>query len=182
MIDSTQSTTPAATPAAAPAADANPGVIFNFEKIYIKDMSIEIPHAPQIFLEQEAPALETSLNITADSFAEGMYEVVVTATATTRIKDKVVFLVEVAQAGIFEIRNFPADQIAPMVEIHCAGVLFPYLRANVSDVVTRAGFPALLLPTINFEALYAQRIGQTGQAQAKGETAGPIAIVTPAAH
>ena len=179
MTNSTQVPTPAATPTAT---EANPGVIFNFEKIYIKDMSIEIPHAPKIFLEQEAPALETSLNITADSFAEGMYEVVLTATATTRIKDKVVFLVEVAQAGIFEMRNFPADQIDPMIGIHCAGVLFPYLRANVSDVVTRAGFPALHLPTINFEAFYAQRMEQMREAQAKGETAGPTAIVTPVVH
>ena len=165
-----------------PVADSNPAVVFNFEKIYIKDMSIEIPHAPKIFLEQEVPTLETSLNINADSFADGMYEVVITATATTRIKDKVVFLVEVAQAGIFELRNFPTDQIDPVIGIHCAGVLFPYLRANVSDVVTRAGFPALHLPTINFEAFYAQRLEQLREAQAKGEAAGPTAIVTPVTH
>ena len=154
-----------------------PGVVFNFEKIYVKDMSIEIPHAPGIFLETEAPALETQLNIDANNFSEGMYEVVVTATVTTRLKERIVFLVEVKQAGIFEVRNFPQDQVDPLLGIHCAGVLFPYLRANVADIVTRAGFPALHLPNVNFESFYAQRLQQMEEARRAGE---PLAAAGPA--
>jgi len=151
-------------------------VVFNFEKIYVKDMSIEIPHSPGIFLETEPPALETQINIDANNFSEGMYEVVVTATVTTKVKEQVAFLVELRQAGIFEIRNFPADQIDPLLGIHCAGVLFPYLRANVADIVTRAGFPALHLPNVNFEAFYAQRLQQVEEARRKGESAAPTQV------
>jgi len=151
-------------------------VVFNFEKIYVKDMSIEIPHSPAIFLETEPPALETQINIDANNFSDGMYEVVVTATVTTKVKEQVAFLVELRQAGIFEIRNFPADQIDPLLGIHCAGVLFPYLRANVADIVTRAGFPALHLPNVNFEAFYAQRLQQVEEARRKGESAAPTQV------
>lgn len=162
-------TTAAAQADAAPATDAAP--VFNLEKVYVKDMSIELPNAPEIFAETEVPALETSLNINADQFQEGYIEVVLTATATTKVKDKVVFLVEVAQAGIFEMRNIPPEQIDPIVGIHCAGIVFPYLRANVADMVTRAGFPALHLPNINFESFYAQRLEQLRQNEATGQTA-----------
>ena len=151
-------------------------VVFNFEKIYVKDMSIEIPHSPGIFLETEPPALETQINIDANNFSEGMYEVVVTATVTTKVKEQVAFLVELRQAGIFEIRNFPADQVDPLLGIHCAGVLFPYLRANVADIVTRAGFPALHLPNVNFEAFYAQRLQQVEEARRNAESAAPAQV------
>ena len=156
---------------AAPQADAPATPVFNLEKVYVKDMSIEIPNAPGIFAEQEVPALETTLNINADQFREGYVEVVVTATATTKLKDKVVFLVEVAQAGIFEMRNIPPEQVDPIVGIHCASIVFPYLRANVADMVTRAGFPALHLPNINFEAFYAQRLEQLHENEANGQAA-----------
>lgn len=152
-------------------ADAAAQPIFNVEKVYVKDMSIEVPNAPAIFAEAEVPQLETSLNINADQFLEGYFEVVVTATATTKVKDKVVFLVEVAQGGIFEIRNIPAEQIDPLVGIHCASIVYPYLRANVADMVTRAGFPALHLPNVNFEAFYAQRLEQLRQNEANAASA-----------
>jgi preprotein translocase subunit SecB len=152
-------------------AAAAQNIVFNFDKIYLKDMSIEIPHSPAIFLETDPPALETQLNVDANNFADGMYEVIVTATVTTKVKDKVMFLVEVRQAGIFEVRNFPQDQIDPLLGIHCAGVLFPYLRANVADIVVRAGFPALHLPNVNFEAFYAQRIQQLEEARRNGQPA-----------
>jgi preprotein translocase subunit SecB len=153
------------------------------EKIYVKDMSIEIPHAPQIFLEQEPPGLETQLNISAANFAEGLYEVVVTATVTTRIRDKVVFLVELGQGGIFQLRNIPAEQIDAVVGVHCASVLYPYLRANVSDLITRAGFPALHLPIVNFDTFYAQRVqeAQAAQQAAQG-TPGAAAVPGPTTH
>ena len=162
---------PADSTAGQSAADPGTQPVFNLEKIYVKDMSIEIPNAPGIFAEQETPALETTLNINADQFQEGYVEVVVTATATTKAKDKVVFLVEVAQAGIFQMRNIPADQMDPIVGIHCASIVFPYLRANVADMVTRAGFPALHLPNINFEAFYAQRLEQLRQNAEAGQAA-----------
>jgi preprotein translocase subunit SecB len=154
-----------------------------YEKIYVKDMSIEVPNAPQIFLEQEAPSLETQLNVNATNFADGLYEVVVTATVTTRIKDKVVFLVEMGQGGIFQLRNIPADQIEAIVGIHCASVLYPYLRANVADMITRAGFPALHLPSVNFDAFFAQRVEQARAAQLAGESApGPATIISGTQH
>lgn len=159
---------------AAPSAVDETQPVLSYEKIYVKDMSIEVPHAPGIFLEQDTPELETQLNVNATNFAEGLYEVVVTATVSTKVKDKVVFLVELGQAGIFQIRNFPADQIDPLVGIHCASVLYPYLRANMADLITRAGFPALHMPNVNFEAFYAQRLEQT---QAGQETA-PTTIMS----
>lgn len=158
----------------APSAVDETQPVLSYEKIYVKDMSIEVPHAPGIFLEQDTPELETQLNINASNFAEGLYEVVVTATVSTKLKDKIVFLVELGQAGIFQIRNFPADQIDPLVGIHCASVLYPYLRANMADLITRAGFPALHMPNVNFEAFYAQR---QEQAQA-GQQAAPTTIMS----
>ena len=86
------------------------------------------------------------------------------------------FLVEVRQAGIFEVRNFPQDQIDPLLGIHCSGVLFPYLRANVADLVTRAGFPALHLPNVNFEAFYAQRLQQMEEARRTGQPVAPTQV------
>ena len=148
------------------------GVVFNIDKIYVKDMSIEIPHAPLIFLETEPPALETQINVDASAVADGQFEVVVTATVTTRVKDKVAFLVEVKQAGLFEARNFPPEQLDPLLGIHCTTLLFPYLRANVADLITRAGFPALHLPTVNFEAFYAQRVQQLQAVQAAQANSG----------
>ncbi len=159
------------TPASAPPAADAAGVVFNFDKLYIKDMSIEVPNAPHIFLEVEAPVMETSLGIGVNNFADGLYEVTVTATVTTKSNDKVVFLVEVAQAGIFELRNFPPEQLDPVIGIHCVSQVYPYLRANVADVVTRAGFAALHLPLMNFEAFYAQRMEQLREQQAKGDSA-----------
>ena len=170
----TDSTPAGATPASAPAsAPADNNLVFNFEKVYIKDMSIEVPHAPQIFLESAAPTMETSLNINAANFADGMYEVTVTATVTTRTNDKVMFLVEVAQAGIFEMRNFSPEQLENSLGIYCAAQVYPYLRSTVADVITRAGFPVLHLPTVNFEVFYAQRMEQLRAAQAKGEPGPP---------
>lgn len=164
------------TPAPQAADDNQPAV--TYEKIYVKDMSLEIPHAPQIFLDQEPPALETQLNINASNFAEGLYEVVVTATVTTRVKDKVVFLVELGQGGIFQLRNIPADQVDAVVGVHCASVLYPYLRANVADLITRAGFPALHLPSVNFDSFFAQRMEEARAAQQAGQPApGPTTVI-----
>jgi preprotein translocase subunit SecB len=133
--------------------------VFVIEKIYVKDLSLEIPNAPHIFLDREAPEVNLQLG-TKESVIEGeIHEVVLTATVTARLKekDKVMFLVEAHQAGIFRIRNVPGDDIEPVLGVLCPNILFPYLRETISDVVTRAGFPAVILNPVNFEAVYQQK-------------------------
>lgn len=138
---------------------------FNIQRVYMKDASLEVPNAPQIFLEQEAPAVEVQLDVSDTALAEGLYEVTVTATVTTRVRDLVAFLVEIKQGGIFEIRGVPPDQMEPLLGIVCPSIVFPYLRSNVADVVTRAGFPPIHLAEINFEAFFQQRRAAVAQAQ-----------------
>ena len=136
---------------------------FGIEKIYVKDLSLEIPNAPQIFIQREAPQVSIELGNTTSMIEEGVFEVVITVTVTSKIEDKTVFLVEVAQAGIFQIRNVPAENIEMIAAVTCPNILFPYARQTVSDIVTRAGFPPVLLNPINFEALYAQQKQQQTQ-------------------
>jgi preprotein translocase subunit SecB len=139
-------------------ADDNKNPVFQIQRLYLKDLSLEQPNSPKILLEQAAPQVDINLALGAEPIAEGIYEVTVTATVTTKIADKVLFLVEAKQAGIFEIRNIPAEQVQQIVGIACPGIVYPYLRAIVSDVCTRAGFPPVLLTEVNFQAMYeAQR-------------------------
>lgn len=143
--------------------------VFGIEKIYVKDMSLEIPNAPQVFLQRENPEVGIELHNAAAAIGEGVFEAVITVTVTSRIEDKTVFLVEVAQAGIFQIRNVPNESIEGILGVTCPNILFPYAREAVSDLVTRAGFPPVLLNPINFEALYLQQKQQ--QVQQAGESA-----------
>ena len=143
--------------------DRQPG--FGIEKIYVKDLSLEIPNAPQVFTQRETPQLSVELSNATSQLDEGVFETVITVTVTSKIGDKTAFLVEVAQAGIFQIRNIPQDNIEMILGVTCPNILFPYARETVSDVVTRAGFPPVLLNPINFEALYAQ---QREKAEAEG--------------
>ena len=136
---------------------------FGIEKIYLKDLSLEIPNAPQIFIQREAPQVSIELGNTTSMIEEGVFEVVITVTVTSKIEDKTVFLVEVAQAGIFQVRNVPAENLEMIAGVTCPNILFPYARQTVSDLVTRAGFPPVLLNPINFEALYAQQKQQQAQ-------------------
>ncbi|HZV98356.1 MAG TPA: protein-export chaperone SecB [Methylophilaceae bacterium] len=144
--------------------DQQPG--FGIEKIYVKDLSLEIPHAPQIFIQREAPQVGIELSNSATMLEDGVFEVVITITVTSKIEDKTVFLVEVAQAGIFQVRNIPQENLEPIISVTCPNILFPYARQTVSDLVTRAGFPPVLLNPINFEALYAQQKQQAEDAAA----------------
>lgn len=138
--------------------------VFSIEKIYVKDLSLEIPGAPQIFLDRDQPNIEVQLNTTANKIDENIYETTVTVTVTSKLKDKTMFLVEATEAGIFQIRNIPESDIGAVLGIGCPNIIFPYLREVVSDVVTRAGFPPMLLAPVNFEALYAQQhAAQAGQ-------------------
>ena len=142
--------------------------VFSIQRMYLKDLSLEQPNSPQILLEQQQPQVEINLGMGAESVADGIYEVAVTATVTTKVGDKTLFLVEAKQAGIFEIRNVPDDQLQGIIGIVCPQMVYPYLRAIVSDICTRAGFPPILLTEVNFQAMFeAQQ-----QRQAQGGNGG----------
>lgn len=146
--------------------DQNLQPIFQIQRVYLKDLSLEQPNSPAIFLEQEAPSIEVTLDVAAEPLAEGIVESTVTVTVTAKIKDKVAFLVEAKQAGIFEARNIPQDQMDPLLGIGCPNIIYPYLRSNVADAISRAGFPPIHLTEINFEAFYQQRLANMAE-QAK---------------
>ena len=148
-------------------ADDNQNPVFQIQRIYLKDLSLEQPNSPQILLEQAQPQVDINLALAAEPVADAVYEVSVTATVTTKVKDKVLFLVEAKQAGIFEIRNIPEDQLQPIIGIACPGIIYPYLRAIVSDVCTRAGFPPVVLSEVNFQAMF-----EAQQAQANAQIGG----------
>ncbi|MGM9425573.1 protein-export chaperone SecB [Hydrogenophaga sp. MI9] len=142
-------------------ADQDP--IFQIQRVYLKEASLEQPNSPAILLEQEQPSVDIQLGVEAAPVADGVYEIAVTATVQTKIQDKTVFLVEAKQAGIFEIRHLPEDQMGPIMGIACPQIVYPYLRGNVADLIQRAGFPPVHLAEINFQAMYEQQ-----QAQAAG--------------
>jgi preprotein translocase subunit SecB len=146
--------------------EENQQPVFQIQRVYLKDLSLEQPNSPAIFLEQDAPAIEVSLDVGAEPLAEGIYESTVTITVTAKVKDKVAFLVEGKQAGIFEARNIPEDQLDPVLGIGCPNIVYPYLRANIADVISRAGFPPVHLAEINFEVFYQQRLQAIAQQQA----------------
>ncbi|MBM3364828.1 MAG: protein-export chaperone SecB [Betaproteobacteria bacterium] len=130
---------------------------FNIQRIYLKDMSLEQPNSPAIFLEQDGPSIEVQIDVGNQKLADDIYEATVTVTITAKIRDKIAFLVEGKQGGIFELRNIPEDQLEPLLGIACPNILYPYLRANIADMVTRGGFPPIHLTEINFEVFYQQR-------------------------
>jgi preprotein translocase subunit SecB len=148
------------------AAEGTP--VFQIQRMYLKDLSLEQPNAPHILLEQQQPQVDINLTLSAENVTDGIFEVTVTATVNTKVGDKTLFLVEAKQAGIFEIRNVPQDQVEGILGIVCPQMVYPYLRAIVSDVCTRAGFPPVLLTEVNFQAMFeaqqAQRAAQGGQA------------------
>jgi len=141
-------------------ASAPAQTLFNIEKLYVKDLSLEIPHAPAIFLERDAPQIDLQLHTQANQIEEGLFEVQITATVTAKLvekENKVMFLIEVKQAGIFQLRNLPQHEMEPVLGVVCPNILYPYLREVISAVSTRAGFAPVLLNPINFDALYQQQ-------------------------
>jgi len=146
---------------------------FSIEKVYVKDLSLEIPNAPGIFLERDAPQVDIQLHHNSTGVEDGVYQTTLTVTVTAKIKDKTMFLVEAAQAGIFVARNIPAAELEAVLAIACPNILFPYVREVISDVVTRAGFPPVVLAPVNFEAIYQQQ-----RAPQAPEQAG-VQIITP---
>ena len=135
--------------------------VFTIEKIYVKDLSLEVPHAPGIFREGGAPQVHVELKTQHSRMDEDRYDASVTVTVTAKVNEKIMFIVEVEQAGIFRIRHVPETEMGPVLGIGCANILFPYVRETVSDAVTRGGFPTVMLNPVNFEALYQQQQQQT---------------------
>jgi preprotein translocase subunit SecB len=142
--------------------------VFQIQRMYLKDLSLEQPNSPQILLEQAQPQVDINLGMQASGVVEGVYEVAVTATVTTKVSDKTLFLVEAKQAGIFEIRNVPQDQLQGILQIVCPQMIYPYLRAIVSDVCTRAGFPPIMLTEVNFQAMFEAQQAQLAAQQGNG--------------
>jgi len=150
--------------------------LFSIEKVYVKDLSLEIPNAPQIFLEREAPQVDIQLHHNSTGVEDGVYQTTLTVTVTAKVGEKTLFLVEAAQAGIFVARNIPQQELDAVLGIACPNILFPYVREVISDVVVRAGFPPVVLSPVNFESIYqAQRESQQAAAAAPQ-------IITPTAH
>ena len=143
--------------------------VFQIQRVYLKDLSLEQPNSPAILLEQQQPSVDIQLGVEAAPVAEGIFEVCVTATVQTKIQDKTVFLVEAKQAGIFEIRNVPEEQMSAVIGVACPQIVYPYLRGNVADVINRAGFPPVHLAEINFQAMFEQQ-----QAQAAAAPSSPL--------
>ena len=154
-------------------ADQDASPVFQIQRMYLKDLSLEQPNSPQILLEQQQPQVDINLSMAAEGIAEGVFEVCVTGTVTTKVKDRTLFLIEAKQAGIFEIRNVPDEQLQGILGIVCPQMIYPYLRAIVSDVCTRAGFPPILLTEVNFQAMF-----EAQQAQAAAQGNGESRIIT----
>jgi preprotein translocase subunit SecB len=129
--------------------------VFSIEKVFVKDLSLEIPNAPQVFLEREAPMVDIQLHHNSTGVEDGVYQTILTVTVTAKVGEKTMFLVEAAQGGIFIVRNIPQQELEAVLAIACPNILFPYVREVISDTVVRAGFPPVILSPVNFEAIYA---------------------------
>jgi len=138
--------------------------VFSIEKIYVKDLSLESPAAPQVFLQAAQPQLEVQLANAANAVADGLYEAALTVTVTAKAEDKTFFLAEVVQCGLFQIRNVPAPELDPLLGIACPNILFPYAREAIAELVGRGGFPPVHLAPVNFEAIYQQRAASSAAA------------------
>jgi preprotein translocase subunit SecB len=155
-------------------AEANLDPVFQIQRVYLKDISLEQPNSPAILLDPEQPSMDIQLGVETSPVADGLFEVTVTATVHTKINDKTVFLVEAKQAGIFEVRNVEAEQLGSILGIACPQIVYPYLRSNVADVIQRGGFPPVHLAEINFQAMFLQQQADTA---AQAAQAAPQIIV-----
>lgn len=144
---------------------------FRIQRIYLKDLSLEQPNAPQILLVASEPQVQVEIDISVAPLSEGIFEVALSSTVTAKVDTKVLFLVEAKQAGIFEFSNIPVEQIDPMLGIACPTILYPYLRSNIADIISRAGFQPIHLNEINFHGMYEHRLMQAQQEAAAKEGA-----------
>jgi len=142
------------------------GPVFTVEKIYVKDVSFEVPGAPGVFNEQTQPQLQMNLQQAVQRLNESAYEVVLGINLTCAIGDKTVYVAEVKQAGVFGLAGFDAATLDGMLGVHCPTVLYPYARQLISDLIQAGGFPPFFLQPINFEALYAEGLRQRAAQQA----------------
>lgn len=138
---------------------------FEIQRIYVKDISFEAPNTPHTFVEEWKPEVQLNLETKSNRIQENVHEVVISITATVTTSKKSAFIVEVHQAGIFAINNFPSDQLKQMLGSFCPNILFPYAREAISDIVVRGGFPQLILAPVNFDMLYAQHLEQQKQGE-----------------
>lgn len=142
--------------------------IFQIQRLYLKDISLEQPNAPAIFLTPGEPTVQIHVDIQYGQLNESLYEVIVIGNITTKVEDKVLFLIEAQQAGIFELKNIPSEQIEPMLAIACPSIIYPYLRANIADLIGRAGFQPIHLAEINFHQLYEEKMKPADQGASSG--------------
>jgi len=156
--------------------DAQTQPTFSIEKLFVKDISLEIPNAPQVFLEREAPTVDIQLHHNSTQVEDGVYQTVLTVTVTAKVGERTMFLVEAGQAGVFIVRNIAAPELDAILGIACPNILFPYAREVISDIVVRAGFPPVVLNPVNFEAIYQQ------QREQQAAQAAPQIVVPGAAH
>ena|SRR3989338_5824756 len=135
---------------------------FLIQRIYVKDLSFETPHSPQIFAKEFQPEISMDINIKTNNLDKDVYEIVLSITVTAKAQDKIAFLTEVQQAGIFTLKGFPQDQLKGLLGIFCPQMLYPYVREVITNLTTKGGFPPLYLQPINFEALYMQQQAAQG--------------------
>lgn len=147
---------------------------FVIQKVYIKDVSFETPSSPNIFTQKWEPGVNLELSTSGRALAEGVHEVVLALTITSKLGDKTAYLVEAQQAGIFTIRGFSEPEMAHMLGSYCPNILFPFAREAVSDLVTKGGFPPLLLAPVNFDALFGQHMQRLQEQGQEPEPAAPI--------
>ena len=131
--------------------------VFNIQRVYLKEASLEQPNSPAIFLEQAQPSVDINLHMAHEGAGEGFYEVALTVTVTAKVNDRVLFLAECREAGIFEIRNIAGEQLDTVLKVICPQIIYPYLRGNLADMTQRAGFPPVHLTELNFQAMYEQQ-------------------------
>ncbi len=134
-----------------------PQMVFQIEKIYVKDLSVEVPSAPAIFLEREMPQINVELGTQSMAIGEDTFESLIKVTVTAKQGDKTAYLIECVQAAIFRIAGLPQEQLSMALGIGCPNIIFPYARETVADVIQRAGFPPLHLAPVNFEGEYLLR-------------------------
>jgi preprotein translocase subunit SecB len=138
--------------------EAPKGAQFALQRVYLKDLSFESPMGLMVLQKQWQPKIEQDLNTSVNKLSDTSYEVVLKLTVNATVEDKTAFLVEVQQAGLFQISGLEGPQLAHVFNTMCAQILFPYAREAIDSVVVKGGFPALNLPPINFDALFAQAV------------------------
>ncbi len=161
--------------AAAAGEQENVQQVFQNQRVYLKDLSYEAPMGAEAFRREWKPQVNQELNTKTNKVADDVYEVVLGITVTVKLEDQVAFLVEVQQAGLFTIKGLENQQLAHVMNTLCPQILFPYAREAIDNAVVKGSFPALMLPPVNFDALFAQAVAQAkSKAEQEGQAEGTI--------